>query len=93
MHLLRLAALDAGKLLGVEAELKDVVGLRVPSELRVDDLVCAVGLKLEEVSAAAPARRVLEHRLVDDVDRRLADEPRRIVGVSRLDDGLAREAE
>ena len=37
------AALDAGELLGVEAELEDVLGPRVARELRVDDLVGAVG--------------------------------------------------
>ena len=89
VHLLRRASLDASNLLGVEAELKDVVGLRVPSELGVDDLVCAVGLKLEKVGAPAPPRGVFELRLVDDVDGRLADEPSRVVSVARLDDGLA----
>ena len=56
------APLNASDLLGVEAELEDVVRLRVPSELRVDDLVGAVWLKLEKVGAPAPAGGVVERR-------------------------------
>src|SRR5438552_3390572 len=37
VHKPRRASPDAGNLLGVEAELQDVVRLRVPRELRVDD--------------------------------------------------------
>ena len=73
VHELRRASLDAGDLLGVEAELEDVVRLRVPSELRVDDLVRAVRLELEKVGASTPARRVIELGLVDDVGGRLAE--------------------
>ena len=57
---------DPLDLLGVEAELEHVLRLRRPRELRVDDLVRAVGLALDEVGAPAPAV-VLERRLVDDV--------------------------
>ena len=60
VHELRRVPLDASDLLGVEAELKDVSRLRVPRELRVDDLVAAVGLEFEEVGASAsspPGRR------------------------------------
>src|SRR5438128_8482529 len=41
VHPRRLEPLNAHDLLGVEAELEDVVRLRVPSQLRVGDLVTA----------------------------------------------------
>ena len=72
VHPLRWAALDARELLGVEAELEDVVRLRVPRELGVGGLVGAVRLPLEEVGDPAPAA-VLKAGLVDDVGGRLAD--------------------
>ena len=66
MHPLGHRALDPRDLLGVEAELQDVGGLRVARELRVDDLVAAVRLPLDEVGEPAPVA-VDEARLVDDV--------------------------
>jgi len=66
VHALGRAALDAGELLGVVGELEDVLGPRAAGELRVDDLVGAVGKALEEVGDPAPAV-VLEAGLVDDV--------------------------
>ena len=68
VHPPRRTPLDARDLLGVEAELEDVRRLRVTRELRVDDLVRAVRLKLEEVGAAGPAGRIVEDGLVDHVD-------------------------
>ena len=68
VHEPRGAALDPRDLLRVEAELEDVRGLRVPRELRVDDLVGAVRLELEEVGAPRPAGGVVEDGLVDHVD-------------------------
>src|SRR5262249_5040987 len=65
VHEPRRAPLDAGDLLRVEAELEDVVRLRVPGKLRVDDLVPAVGLELEKVRAPGPAGGVVEDGLVD----------------------------
>src|SRR5262249_60886506 len=67
VHEPRRAPLDAGDLLRVEAELEDVVRLRVPGKLRVDDLVPAVGLELEKVRAPGPAGGVVEDGLVDEV--------------------------
>ncbi len=77
----RLAPLDARELLAVEAELEDVGGLRAAGELRVDRLVGAVGLPLEEVGLTPRQRAVGEDALVDDVD----------AGADRLL-GLARRA-
>ena len=57
---------DPLDLLGVEAELEDVLRLAVPRELRVDGLVGAVRLPLDEVGEAAPLA-VDEAGLVDDV--------------------------
>ena len=55
VHRLRLAPLDPRDLLGVEAELEHVRRPRAARELRVDDLVAAVRLALEEVGEPAPA--------------------------------------
>ncbi len=79
--------LDPPELLGVEAELDHVERLRRARELRVDGLVRAVGLPLEEVREPAPGA-VREVRLVDDVglrapDRLLGRAPR-LVGVEVL---------
>ena len=67
-------ALDAGELLGVEAELKDVRRLRRAGELRVDRLVAAFRKALEEVREPAPAP-ICEIRLVDHL---------RVAGANRL---------
>ena len=64
VHPLGHRPLDPRDLLGVEAELQHVGGLRVTRELRVDDLVAPVGLPLDEVGEPAPAA-VDEARLVD----------------------------
>ena len=66
VHRLGRVALDACDLLGVVGELKDVLRLRAARELRVDDLVEAVRLELDEVGNPTPAV-VLEAGLVDDV--------------------------
>ena len=62
-------------------------GLARARELRVDGLVAAVGLLLEEVAEPAP-RPVGQVRLVDDVCRagadRLLGQPLRLVGVEAL---------
>ena len=73
MHERRAQPLDARDLLGVEAELEDVVRLRRARELRVVDLV---GVRPErgrrvdahqEVRVSGPAGRVEEGGLVDDL--------------------------
>ena len=66
VHPLGHGALNARDLLGVEAELEHVGGLRVARELRVDDLVAPVGLALDEVGEPAPVA-VDEAGLVDHV--------------------------
>ena len=66
VHPLGHRALDPRDLLGVEAELQHVGGLRVARELRVDDLVAPVRLPLDEVGEPAPAA-VDEAGLVDHV--------------------------
>ncbi len=53
----RPAARDPRHLLGVEQQLQHVRRLGAARELRVDGLVAAVGLLLEEVAEAAPASR------------------------------------
>jgi hypothetical protein len=92
VHELGRKPLDASNLLGVEAELKDVVGLRVPSELRVDDLVATVGLTLEEVSTPSPAGGIAEDGLIDHVAGATVDEPFGVGRVARLGDVPARRA-
>ena len=92
VHELGRAALDARELLGVEGELEDVRGPRAARELRVDDLVGAVRVALDEVGDPTPAV-VLEAGLVDDVGCAVAD---RRLGLGRglgLDDALALGAE
>ena len=78
---------DARDLLGVEQQLQHVGRLGAARELRVDGLVAAVGLLLEEVAEAAPLS-VGQVRLVDDVCRagadRLLGQPLRLVGVELL---------
>jgi hypothetical protein len=59
------AARDPPDLLGVEAQLQHVRRLPAPGELRVDDLVAAVRLPLDEVRQPAPLP-VHERGLVDD---------------------------
>jgi hypothetical protein len=88
VHEFGVAPLNARELLTVEAELEHVLGPRVAGELRVDDLVGAVGEELEEVGDPAPAV-VLELGLVDDVGFDLADGLYGFGGGLRLGDGLA----
>ena len=84
---LRQLPLDPPELLGVEAELEHVRRLGRARELRVDGLVRAVRLALEEVREPAPGA-VGEVRLVDDLRlagaNRLLGEPPRLVGVEAL---------
>jgi hypothetical protein len=54
----------------------------VPSKLRVDDLVTAIGPTLEKVSAPCPAGGIVEDGLVDHVASAASDEP---LGVGRVD--------
>ena len=93
VHELGRVPLDASDLLGVEAELKDVSRLRVPRELRVDDLVPAVGLEFEEVSASSPARRGVKDGLVDHMGGASPNQPLGVGRVARLDDVSAQGAE
>ena len=87
MEALRQPPLDPPELLGVEAELEHVRRLGRARELRVDGLVRAVRLALEEVREPAPGA-VGEVRLVDDLRlagaNRLLGEPPRLVGVEAL---------
>ena len=67
-------ALQASDLLGVEQELQHVRRLRLPCELRVDGLVAAVRLLLEEVGETAPAPVLTDEvRLVDHLRRTRAN--------------------
>jgi hypothetical protein len=59
-------SLDPCDLLGVEAKLEDIGGLRVPRKLRVDDLIASIRLPLCEIGEPAPAV-VDEAGLVDDL--------------------------
>jgi hypothetical protein len=93
VHELGREPLDTSNLLGVEAELKDVIRLRVPSKLRVDDLVAAIGPTLEKVSAPCPAGGIVEDGLVDHVASAAADESLSVSGVARLGDVPAGRAE
>jgi hypothetical protein len=58
----------------------------VSRELRVDDLVPAVRLKLEKVGASSPAGRIVEDGLIDHMAGVAADEPLGVGRVERLDD-------
>jgi hypothetical protein len=74
VHPLGQPSLDAPDLLGVKGELKDVRRLARPRELRVGDVVRAIGLPLDEVRVPDPPV-MLEGGLVHDLhtrpDRRL----------------------
>ena len=87
VHVLDGPAGDPRDLLGVEQQLQHVRRLGAAGELRVDGLVAAVGLPLEEVGEAAPLP-VGQVRLVDHVGRagadRLLGQPLRLVGVEPL---------
>ena len=81
VEVLRQLPLDPLELLGVEAELEHVRRLGRARELRVDGLVRAVRLALEEVGEPAPGA-VREVRLVDDL--RLAGADRLLGDAARL---------
>jgi hypothetical protein len=92
VHVFGLAALDARELLGVEAELEDVLGPRAAGELRVDDLVGAVGRRSRK-SAMPRQPSALRASLVDQVYVGLADGSFGICRGLGLVDGLALRAE
>ena len=74
VHTLDEPVLDPRDLLGVEEELQHVRRLGGAGELRVDGLVAAARLPLEEVGKPEPGS-VREASLVDDVGRAGADLP------------------
>jgi hypothetical protein len=80
VHSPRQPPLYAPELLGVERELEQEVRLRVPRQLRVRHLVGSVRLPLDEVRDAAPAIRVDQHALVDDVVAATPDRARGLRG-------------
>jgi len=89
--------LNPPELLGVEREPEQEVRLRVPSELRVGDLVRPVRLPLDEVGDPAPALGVDEDALINDVvgagANRIGSDASRAVPVAVVgvddEDGLA----